>query len=102
MDAETEEPLIQRGAYRNALPGRFTGCYGVRPEQVAPYFEEHGLTTQALLAVNGFTGGLGKALAALEAADPTSYQRLLELAIETAGDPSLLGTSPHLLYVGIR
>lgn len=94
--------LLEKGIFRNALPGRFSGCYGVWPDQVAPYFEAHGLTTRALLAVNAFCGGLGEALAAFEAADPAGYQRVLQFAIATAGDPSLLGSSAHLLYIGSR
>ncbi len=95
-------PLLEKGIYGNAVPGRFTSCYGVRAEQVAPFFEAHGFTTQALLAANGFASGLGEALAAMEAVDPAGYRRVLDLAIETAGDLSLLGTSAHLLYVGLR
>jgi SAM-dependent methyltransferase len=96
------EPLLECGHYVNALPERFTGCHGVRPEEVAPYFERQGLTTLALLAAEGFTNGLGEALADLQMGDQAAYERLLELVVQTASDPSLLGMSAHLLYVGRR
>ena len=33
-------------------------------------------------------------------ADPTAYARAMALIVDAAGDPSILGTSTHLLYIG--
>lgn len=92
--------LLADGAFQNDVPGRFTGAYGARPEEIAPFFERHGFATLALLAAEGFTAGLGGALAELAAANPTAYAAALDAAIRTAGDSSILGMSNHLIYVG--
>jgi SAM-dependent methyltransferase len=94
--------LLDHGVFLNDVPGRFTAGYGVRPEEVAPFFEVHGFATIVLLATEGITSGLGEALAALAASDPQTYRVTLELIIRTASEPSILGLCHHLLYVGRR
>jgi hypothetical protein len=32
--------------------------------------------------------------------DPQAHQVMVDMVIRTAGDPSILGASDHLLYVG--
>ena len=94
--------LLDDGVFLNDVPGRFTSAYGARPEEIAPFFARHGFTPLALLAAEGFTAGLGGALAELATADHAAYAAALDVVIQTAGDPSILGTSNHLLYVGRR
>lgn len=92
--------LLDDGVFQNDVPGRFTGAYGALPEEIAPFFERHGFAALALLAAEGITAGLGGALAELAAADPAAYAATLDAVIRTAGDPSILGMSNHLLYIG--
>ncbi len=94
--------LLEGGIFRNDRPGRFTGAYGVRAEEVAPFFARHGFSAQALLASEGFTAGLGPALADLATQDPKLYEAALDLIVRTAAEPSILGLCNHLLYVGRR
>lgn len=92
--------VLEDGAFFNDVPGRFTAAYGARPAEIAPFFERHGFATRALLAAEGIATGLGGALAELATADPSAYAATLDVIIQTAGDPSILGMSNHLLYIG--
>lgn len=92
--------LLDQGLFTNDVPGRFNRGFGVRPEQIPPFFQRFGLTTLKLLSTEGISGGSQEAIAGLKATDPVSYQASLDLIIKTAADPAILGMSSHLLYVG--
>ena len=92
--------LLDDGVFENDVPGRFTGAYGVRAEEVTPFFARHNLATLALLGSRSIMVGLEDALSALAGDDPDAYQATLDLAIRTAGDPSILGLCHHLLLIG--
>jgi len=92
--------LMSEGAFLNDVAGRFTAGYGVRPHEVAPFLERHGLTTVALLADTGFAASQAQQLAELAESDPEAYEAAMEIILRTSDDPSLLGGSIHLLYVG--
>jgi SAM-dependent methyltransferase len=94
--------VLEEGVFVNDVPGRFTGAYGVRLAEVAPFFEGHGFATRALLACEGIVADLQDTLAEAMANDPPLARQVLDLVIETATDPSILGMSAHLLYVGTR
>ena len=94
------EQVLERGIFSNDRPGRFTSGYGVRPQDVAPFFAGYGLTMRTLLASEGIVPDLQGALAELGTQDPPTYQAALNIIIRTASDPSILGLANHLLYVG--
>ena len=96
------ERVLKEGVFTNCVPGRFTDAYGVLPEDVSPFFEQHGLTTLALMAAEGIAANSRRALSELAKSDPTVYQAVLDVIIRTANDPSILGMADHLLYVGRR
>jgi SAM-dependent methyltransferase len=41
--------LLEDGVFVNDMPARFTNGYGVRPEEIAPFFERYGFTMLDLL-----------------------------------------------------
>jgi hypothetical protein len=94
------ERVLADGIFLNDRPGAFTGGYGVRPEEVEPFFARHGLRQVALLASEGFAPDLQGELAALATCDPDAYRAAIEALVRTAADPSILGMSHHLLYIG--
>ncbi|MDE2715916.1 MAG: class I SAM-dependent methyltransferase [Chloroflexota bacterium] len=96
------ERLLNEGVFINDVPGRFTDGYGALPEEVSPFFEQHGFTTLALSSAEGIAVKSQRALSDLASTDPTAYQTALDVIIQTAGDPSILGMANHLLYVGKR
>lgn len=99
-DATWMARLMREGVFDNDVPGHFTHGYGAVPSEIAPFWAQYGLRQLALIAAEGITGGLQEALAELQAYDARTYQAALELVIQTADDPSILGMANHLLYVG--
>ncbi|HEU0240805.1 MAG TPA: class I SAM-dependent methyltransferase [Micromonosporaceae bacterium] len=94
--------LRDSGQFFNDVPERFTGGYGVRPDDVTPYFERYGFTARTLVSTHGLANGIEDELIAMRDADPHAYDAAMRLLIDTAADPSLLGLAGHLLYVGER
>jgi SAM-dependent methyltransferase len=92
--------LVEDGVFINDMPGRFTYGYGADPQEIPPFFERHGFETVELLASEGIAWGIQDALAEMVAEDPEAYRVMLDLVLRTADDPSILGTTDHLLYVG--
>ena len=94
--------LLKEGVFTNDVPGRFMDGYGVLPEEVSPFFEQHGFTTVALLSAEGIAVNNQRALSQLATNDPALYQAALDVVMRTADDSSILGMANHLLYVGRR
>ncbi|MFE6775638.1 class I SAM-dependent methyltransferase [Streptomyces sp. NPDC057702] len=94
--------VLDEGRYDDPRPGRFTGGYLIRPEDVPPLFEEHGFRVRRLLASQGFLARAQPEAAALAQRDPGAYQRLLDLAYATADDPAIHGMAGHLLVIAER
>ncbi len=92
--------LLEEGVFINDIPGRFTNGYGVQPEEVAPFFEQHGFATLTLLAAEGVVIDIQRALVELATSDPVTYRAAFDVVVRTASDPSILGMAAHLLYVG--
>ena len=94
-----QQELLESGAYRYQ-EGPFTEAYLFQPEETAPFFEGSGLVTRRLIASQGILNLVQERVAGLRERDDVAWTTLIDLAYETAGDPSILGLSNHLLYVG--
>jgi SAM-dependent methyltransferase len=92
--------LVERGEFTNDIPGRFTHAWGARPEEIAPWFELFGLETLTLAASEGLAAWTETGFVELSRSDPAAFDAARRILIETAADPSLLGSAKHLLYVG--
>jgi SAM-dependent methyltransferase len=92
--------LLDDGVYRNPEPGRFTDAYLFRPEEIAPFFEAAGFTTERLVASQSFLNLVQEQVAELRERDEVAYDALIEVAYEASTDPSILGISNHVLFVG--
>jgi SAM-dependent methyltransferase len=92
--------LMEEGTFINDVPGRFTNGYGVRPEEVAPFFESYGFETLTLLAAESIVPDIQEMLFELERADPAAYEAAFAVIWLAASDPCILGMASHLLYVG--
>src|SRR5439155_25026472 len=102
FDDGTVHRMLTEGRYDDPRPGRFTCGYLVRPEDVVPFFDGHGFTPRRLMASQGFLGWAQPEVVRLAHRDRVAYQRLLDLAYETATDPSILGMAAHLVFIGQR
>ena len=94
--------LLEDGVFENDLPGRFNSGYGIRPEDVAPFFAARGFSEVELLAAEGLASGIANLMSDLVEEGGPVFDVALRLIAETAGDPALLGAASHLLYVGRR
>ena len=94
--------LMRDGTFENDNPGRFNFGYGVRPEGVAPFFEQFGLKSLELLGTESLGVGIEAELMELAIDAPEMFEKIISLLDEAASDPCILGLCGHLLYVGRR
>ncbi|GAA3405882.1 class I SAM-dependent methyltransferase [Paenibacillus hodogayensis] len=91
----------ESGIFNHADKGRFTGAYYYNIEDIRPFMESHGFETVDLIGSSGIAPLLTDEQKQYWAERGQS-DRLQELLFETARDPSILGISSHLLYIGRR
>jgi SAM-dependent methyltransferase len=101
-DPGWRERLLQQGVFANDVPGRFTHGYGAQPAEIEPFFAQYGLHMLALAASEGIAGGIQAEVAAMLTADSSFKKIVLDILVQTATDPSILGMASHLLYIGQR
>ena len=93
---------LDDGVYRNPERGRFTEAYLFRPEDITPYFESRGTATRGGIASQSFLHLVQEQVAELRERDPDAYEGLIQIAWGAAADPSILGISNHVMYVGAK
>jgi hypothetical protein len=101
-DPRWRERLLQQGVFENDVPGRFTHGYGAQPAEIGPFFAQYGLQMLTLAASEGIAGGIQAEVADVLAADSSLQDIVLDILVQTAIDPSILGMTSHLLYIGQR
>ena len=74
--------------------------FGVRPSELAPFCESHGFETLEVIASEGVGTGIEEVVSELYDTDPAAYDRLMDIILKCAADPSVHGLTTHLLYVG--
>ncbi|WP_312111963.1 class I SAM-dependent methyltransferase [Brevibacillus reuszeri] len=91
--------FYQTGIFDHAEEGRFTGAYFYPVDEISPFMESFGFQTIQLI---GSTN-----IGAVLTTEHWRYwqergeaEKVIQLLIETATDPALLGMSSHLLYIG--
>ncbi|MFE1628250.1 class I SAM-dependent methyltransferase [Brevibacillus reuszeri] len=91
--------FYQTGIFNHAEEGRFTGAYFYHVDEIRPFMESFGFQTIQLI---GSTN-----IGAVLTPDHWRYwqergeaEKVMQLLIEAAKDPALLGMSSHLLYIG--
>jgi S-adenosylmethionine-dependent methyltransferase len=77
----------------------FTDAWFAYPTDVIPLMEGCGLSTLALMAVEGLTSGQDKNVKALDA---PAFAYWADLNYRFCTDPHLWGAADHLLYVGLK
>lgn len=91
------------GVFNHSDEGRFTGAYFFNIDEIKPFMEEHGFASIELIGSTNIGAGLSaEQWAYWQSRGDDEYAKLIELLIETAADPSVLGMSSHLLYIGRR
>lgn len=93
------QEFIKTGMFNHQDRGRFTGAYFYNIEDIKPYMEKNGFETLELIGSTNIGFALTKDNWEYWS-DKGEYQRLVNFLIETAREPSVLGMSSHLLYIG--
>ncbi|WP_426454153.1 class I SAM-dependent methyltransferase [Paenibacillus sp. S-38] len=88
-----------RGIFNHADQGRFTGAYYYNIHEIKAFMEGQGFETVDLIGSSSI-GGLLTNEQRQTWEEKGESQRLINLLIELAKDPSVLGVSSHLLYIG--
>ncbi|UNL83046.1 class I SAM-dependent methyltransferase [Priestia koreensis] len=100
-EAENLEKFSETGIFNHADEGRFTGAYYFNVEEIAPFMEQHGFETVQLIGSSNL-GGLMTEEEMAYWQERGEAQHMMNVFIEAAKDPALLGVSTHLLYIGRR
>ncbi len=90
-------PLLERGAFRNDVPGKFNHGWGARADQVTPWMESLGVKQLVLASSESLLVGIEEAF--LDSSTEVQAQ-LLKLLIDAAIDVTLHGLANHLLFIG--
>ncbi len=94
-------PFWESGRFDHADPGRFTGAWFARIEEIAPFFAGVGIVETHTVASEGVASWLSERdWARLRERGPAAVDRVVALIIATAEDRSIPGMSTHLLYIG--
>lgn len=94
--------LLADGQVLDAETGSPTDGFAADPAAVAPLVEHHGVETILLGSTHGFATEMETQVDAVRRLDEDlgGYDAVVELLVQTATDPSILGLAGHLLYVG--
>nr|WP_145404921.1 class I SAM-dependent methyltransferase [Paenibacillus xylanexedens] len=91
--------FMQKGTFDHQDQGRFTGAYYFHVQDVVPFMEQHGFETVHLIGSSSLKAMLTDEQE-LYWKERGEEQELFHYLIEAAKDPSILGISSHLLYIG--
>ncbi|WP_298474196.1 class I SAM-dependent methyltransferase [Psychrobacillus sp. FSL K6-4046] len=92
----------QTGCFDHQETGRFTGAYYYNIDDIQPFMESNGFQSLELIGSN-VAATLNKASWDYwKEKGEQEYDKLINLLIEKASDPYMLGVSSHLLYIGTK
>ncbi|PEJ48456.1 SAM-dependent methyltransferase [Bacillus sp. AFS002410] len=92
----------QSGCFNHADEGRFTGAYYFNIEDINPFMEQQGFETLELIGSNVGTILNDESWNYWRNKGESEVEKIISLLIEKATDPYILGTSSHLLYIGMK
>ncbi|MFF2015071.1 class I SAM-dependent methyltransferase [Paenibacillus sp. NPDC058177] len=98
---DTINEFYETGVFNHNDKGRFTGAFYFNIDEVKPFMEKNGFDTIDLIG----SSSIGAMLSNEQKqywADQGEYDRMVNFLISMAKDPTVLGISSHLLYIGRR
>ncbi|WP_051314925.1 class I SAM-dependent methyltransferase [Alteribacter aurantiacus] len=90
--------FLETGCFDHEDSGRFTGTYYMNTEDIKPFMQENGFETLELIGSN--VGAVIGNDALNKWREKGEDHKLIQLLAKMARDPSTLGVSSHLLYIG--
>ncbi|MBP1991888.1 ubiquinone/menaquinone biosynthesis C-methylase UbiE [Paenibacillus eucommiae] len=93
--------FYETGIFNHSDEGRFTGAYYFEVEGIKPFMESNGFETIDLIGSSGVGLLMTKEQKEYWAEQgEEENEKLNQFIIQTAAEPSILGISSHLLYIG--
>lgn len=90
----------ESGCFDHADAGRFTGAYFFQIEDIKPLMESEGFECLDLIGSNVASILTNENWNYWRSKGEEEVEKIIDLLIEKANAPYLLGTSSHLLYIG--
>jgi len=88
------------GCFNHADEGRFTGAYYFDIDEIKPFMESNGFENLELIGSNVASILTNENWDYWRDKGEHEVEKIVELIIERAADPYILGMSSHLLYIG--
>jgi len=98
---DTINDFYEKGIFNHEDKGRFTGAYYYHIDEIKPFMERNGFEAIDLIGSSSIGGMLNNEQKQYWA-DRDENEQLIHFLIQSAKDPSVLGISSHLLYIGRR
>lgn len=96
---EAIRSFVEKGTFDHLDQGRFTGAYYFNIQDINPFMEQYGFETVDLIGSSSLRAMLTEEQQQYWK-ERGEYDELIQYMIEAAKDPSILGISSHLLYIG--
>ncbi|OAB44598.1 class I SAM-dependent methyltransferase [Paenibacillus glacialis] len=95
------QEFMNDGIFNHSDEGRYTGAYFFNVEDINPFMESSGFQSINLIGSTNIGTLLSEEqLSYWKEKGHEEYAQLVDFLIQRAQDPSLLGISSHLLYIG--
>ncbi|NMI06889.1 class I SAM-dependent methyltransferase [Paenibacillus sp. SZ31] len=91
--------FVEKGIFDHQDHGRFTGAYYFNIQDITPFMEQHNFETVDLIGSSSLRAMLTDEQQQYWK-ERGEYEELIQYMIDAAKDPSILGISSHLLYIG--
>lgn len=98
---EAIQAFMHDGIFNHSDEGRYTGAYFYNVEDIKPFMESNGFESIQLIGSTNIGSLLNEEQWSYwKQRGQEEYDQLIDFLIQSAQDPSLLGISSHLLYIG--
>ncbi|MBF0314351.1 MAG: class I SAM-dependent methyltransferase [Oligoflexia bacterium] len=95
---DIEEEVLKSGIYTSKKKlSCFTDAYFCHPSMIIPFFEKEGFQKKDLIGVEGCISEIEEKVNTLSESD---WDWWVEINYQLGHEPSLIGASSHILYVG--
>jgi ubiquinone/menaquinone biosynthesis C-methylase UbiE len=95
--------FLDTGIFNHSDPGRFTGVYFDRMEDIIPFMEEAGFNAIELVGSDSFVHALSEdSMGYWKEQGESAWEEMMEVVYEYSRSPYLLGAATHVLYIGRR
>lgn len=94
--------FAQSGCFNHQDEGRFTGAFYFNIEEINPFMEAQGFESLELISSNVGALLTNNNWNYWRNKGEQEWEKIINLLIEKANDPYILGVSSHLLYIGRR